>query len=70
MTDQAYRYVLVSFVFSAVLFGTLLRLASRSTGSSIVWLELSLGVATLVAVDWVALRLYREVRRLRGTATA
>jgi hypothetical protein len=69
VTDRAYRYVLAICVFSTVLFGTLLRLASRSTESSIAWLELSFGFAVLVAVDWVAVLLYREVRRLRGAAT-
>lgn len=70
MPDQAYRYVLAICVFSALLFGTLLRLASRGAESSIVWLELGFGFVTLVAVDWVAVLLYREVRRLRSIATS
>jgi hypothetical protein len=69
MPDKAYRYVLVICVFSALLLGTLLRLSSRSAESSIVWLELGFGFANLVAVDWLAILLYREVRRLRDLAT-
>lgn len=66
MPDRAYRYTLVICMFSAVLFATLLRLASRSGESSVAWLELAFGFANLVAVDWVAVLLYRETRRLRA----
>jgi hypothetical protein len=67
--DQAYRYVLVAFVFRALSFGTMLRLASRGAESSTVWLELVFGLANLVALDWVAVLLYREFRRLRDAAS-
>jgi hypothetical protein len=68
--DEAHRNVWVGFVFAALLFGTMLRLASRSAEPSGVWLELAFGFANLVAINWILVRLVRQVRRLQASIPA
>jgi hypothetical protein len=65
MPDQAQRNLLVGCVFTVLLFSTMLRLATRSADSSGLWL--GLGAAILVAINWILLRLYRQVRELQAT---
>jgi hypothetical protein len=67
--DQAYRNALVACVFSALAFGLVLRLAARSEASPTLWLELAFVLANLIAMDWLAIRQYREIRRLQDAAT-
>jgi hypothetical protein len=47
----------------------MLRLASRSAEPSGVWLELAFGFANLVAMNWILVRLVRQVRRLQAAGS-
>ena len=66
--DPAQRNVLVACLFTALLFSALLRLASRAEDASTAWLELAFGLANLVALNWVVVRLYRQIRRMEAEA--
>lgn len=70
MPDEAYKNVLVGFIFTGLCFGTMLQLTARiHEHPPLFWLELGLGLAILVAIDWILIRLYRQVRRLQARAS-
>ena len=69
MPDRAYRNVLGAFAFTALAFGAMLRIPSRSPASSTLWIEMAFVSANLIAMDWIVIRLYRQIRRLQAGAT-